>query len=100
MNAMDIQIDNNGLPIIVDGDLVWDTFEERCLTEISLAKQGHFKHFPIIGIGLRDYQNAPETIERINELKRLYKVQLQADGYKEPTITGTKISNIKINASR
>lgn len=78
---------------IENGDFVIDESDTQHVQHIINAEKGHYKQFPLLGVGVRRYLNAPLN----GSLRREIQLQLQADGYDADKIV-TEGANIYINA--
>ena len=79
----DLQLDENGDLLIVDGDFVIGDSKQQDVETLITANKGEFKEFPLVGFGAINYikSNVSEV-----EFKRDLKVQLEYIGFENPTI--------------
>lgn len=76
--ARDIKIEDNDL-VIKNGDFVISNSDQQHVEDLIKSYTGHYKEFPLIGVGVDRFINSSGKDQ---EIKRLIKLQLEADGYK------------------
>ena len=81
--SKDIALDENGDLKIVDGDFVIEESDQQHIMDIFSSFKGEFKEHPLVGFGATKYQKG---VKKESEFKRELKIQLENDGYKNPTI--------------
>lgn len=74
--AKDIKL-KDGLLHIRDGDFVAGDSYEQEIEDLILFTQGSWKEFPLLGVGITNYQNSSGKGE---ELQVLIKKNLELDG--------------------
>lgn len=81
---------------IVNGDISVLESDSQHIDHIITADKGHFRQFPLVGVGIVNFLNS-STEEQ--EIRQLIKLQLEADGFavRQIKISG---SNIEIDAER
>src|SRR3989304_1295927 len=85
--AFDIQQEENELFIDpVTKDFLIVESDEQHIEDIIIANVGAYKEFPLVGVGIEQYINASLNPQ---ELERILKIQLKADGY--------RVGNPKVN---
>lgn len=60
---------------------------------IVTANKGDFKEYPVIGVGAERYL---KSIGRAEQLRREITVQLESDGYKNPTVNVSETGILEI----
>lgn len=73
--------------LIENGDFVVAVSDEQHFADILLARPGDYKSAPWMGTSLEDYRNAPVTGLTRQQLERDIKLNFEADGAKNVTIT-------------
>lgn len=96
--ANDILIKNFDVSF-VGGDLDIGYSDEQHMEHILLARPGHFKQTPWIGIGIEDLLNAPTNAKTVRVLERDIKLQLESDGAKKVSAKSDINLNLKIEAT-
>ena len=76
--AQDILMDINNNLVFNDGDFVVNTSDDMHIQHILTALPGQYYQSPLVGVGIRDLQNAP--FDRVN-IVRTIREQLQSDGF-------------------
>ena len=76
--------------VIKDGDFAIGLSDEQHIAHIIEAMPGHYKQYPLVGVGARLYINSPLD----GVFRRAVKVQLAGDGYPDISVTN---SGDKIN---
>ena len=81
---------------IVNGDISVLESDSQHIDHIITADKGHFRQFPLVGVGIVNFLNS-STEEQ--EIRQVIKLQLEADGFavRQIKISG---SNIEIDAER
>lgn len=83
IKSHDILTDENGnLITTADGDLVVGESDGQHVMDIFISDPGVWRFSPLSGIGIKAYENAPDTIQNATELEKKIKLQLEFDGYK------------------
>ena len=91
MEAHDIGVDfTTGNPIFENGDFVISPSDEIHVRDIFTAEKGNWRRSVLVGIGILDYINSPDTIQRRNQLLKNIRLQLEVDGY--------QLGNIDVNS--
>lgn len=91
----DIIVDEDGLPRTNGNDLLVDYADEQQMRYVLLARPGHFRHLPTVGVGITDYLNAPETPSTRAEITRSIRLNFRVVGYRSVRIQ-FPISTLKI----
>jgi hypothetical protein len=101
MAAQDIILNDSDLPLIVNGDFVVDNSDFQHVRHIVLADYGDLRGFPVVGVGIRRYQNGNFN-RGSGDLKARIQLQLELDGYRvdELRLADTKEDTIKIVSER
>lgn len=82
------------------GDLAVEASDGQHLTLLLLTNQGEWRESPLVGVGLRRYQNAPLGPAETAALQREVAVQLERDGYQVLENDLADLSAAKLNAVR
>lgn len=77
--AKDIILEDGDL-LIRGGDFVVDEAPEQHIEHILLARKGQYRQWPLVGVGIADYHNAPMTTAIRTKLEREIKLQIESDG--------------------
>jgi hypothetical protein len=88
ISVKDIEYDND--LVIRNGDFDIEFSDENHVEDILNGYLGHWKQFPLLGIGIERELNIKADNQQI--IKRKIQQQLESDGYKVGQIT-TSISN-------
>jgi hypothetical protein len=94
--ARDIKLEDNDL-VIQNGDFVITDSDAQHVEDIIQAYVGHYKEFPLVGVGIDLYINSSGTQL---ELERLIRLQLEGDGYSVNNIIVENDGKITIDAER
>lgn len=81
---------------IINGDLAVLESDAQHIDHIITADKGHFRQFPLVGVGIEKFLNHSTTEQ---EIRQAIKLQLEADGFMVGTIKVVG-QNIEINAER
>lgn len=81
--AHDILLDENGIPVIKDGDYVVAESDEQHIQDIFLSDSGVWRDAVVLGIGILGYVNAPNSLEEKSKLERTTRANLEYDGISE-----------------
>ncbi|CAB4128048.1 hypothetical protein UFOVP105_14 [uncultured Caudovirales phage] len=92
----DIITDNDFDLSIVNGDISVLESDSQHIDHIITADKGHFRQFPLVGVGIVNFLNS-STEEQ--EIRQSIKLQLEADGFSVKQIK-ISASNIEIDAER
>ena len=92
----DIITDTDFDLIIVNGDISVLESDSQHIDHIITADKGHFRQFPLVGVGIVNFLSSSSSEQ---EIRQLIKLQLEADGFavRQIKISG---SNIEIDAER
>lgn len=74
----DVIIGNDYDLQIVDGDFVVKPSDQQHVQLIIITAQGEWKEFPLLGVSVELYINAPASLQQLGKNIRL---QLQSDNY-------------------
>lgn len=97
--AKDILTDENGDIKILNGDLDFGYSDEQHIEHILIAHKGNYKQHPLIGVGISDYLNSPETLITRRKLEKEITLQLETDNAKEIKVNYTNEGTIKVAAA-
>jgi hypothetical protein len=78
--------DDNGDIACVNGDFVMDVADDQHVMDLFKASVGHYKQNPLTGIGIINALNGVVD----GQLKRIARLNLQADGYKLNSLSAEK----------
>lgn len=95
-NARDIKQEANEL-VFQNGDFVITDSDQQHIEDIVEAYPGHYKEFPLLGVGVRQYINASGSQA---ELQSQIRLQLEADGYTINNVIIGDEGKIYIDAER
>jgi hypothetical protein len=73
--AKDILLNN----IFKNGDFNVDFSDEQHIEHVIVSEKGHFKHHPLLGVGIMHYAHAPMSPQIAAELNREIRLQLEVD---------------------
>lgn len=79
----DIIIENGYDLKIVNGDFVVDESDQQHVQLIIITAVGEWKQFPLLGVGIEQFINAPASLQKLSKLIQL---QLVSDNYKIKTL--------------
>lgn len=82
------------------GDLAVGESDGQHLGLLMLSSPGEWRTNPLVGIGLRRYQNAPLGPAQVAELQREVTIQLVRDGYQVLDLNLSNLQAAVINAVR
>jgi hypothetical protein len=94
--ARDIKLEDNDL-VIQNGDFVITDSDSQHVEDLIQAYTGHYKEFPLVGVGIDLYINSGGTQQ---ELERSIRLQLESDGYSVNSIIVGNDGKITIDAER
>ena len=94
--ARDIKLIENDL-VIQNGDFVITDSDQQHIEDIIQAYIGHYKEFPLAGVGIDLYMNSSGTQL---ELQRIIRLQLESDGYTINNVIITDEGKLYIDAER
>ena len=97
-NAKDIKLENNDLVFddITEDFIITDS-DQQHIEDIVEAFVGHYKEFPLLGVGIRQYINSAGAQV---ELQTFIRLQLEADGYTVNDVIIGEGEKIFIDAER
>jgi hypothetical protein len=81
---------------IVNGDISILESDSQHIDHIITADKGHFRQFPLVGVGIVNFINSSSSEQ---EIRQIIKLQLEADGFAVNQIR-VSASNIEIDAER
>ena len=90
-NRNDLEIDNDGDLLIVNGDFVVSKSDESHISDIVNSHKGEYKQWPLIGFGISKYLKGTD-ISKYKFLRDL-KEQLNYDNYQDVEINIEKETN-------
>lgn len=88
------------LAITEAGDLAVGESDGQHLALLLLTNQGEWREGPLVGIGLRRYQNAPLGPAETAALQREVSIQFTRDGYQVLDLDLSDLAAATINAVR
>lgn len=95
--AKDILIENGDLAV-ENGDFKVGNSDQQNVELIMVAEKGHFKQWPLVGMGILKYLNSPMSkVQRDKFEKDLY-LQLLSDGAKDIEVSYEPDGTIKADA--
>lgn len=92
--ANDIDINNP----FKDGDFNIVECSMQNINRTMVAHPGHFKMYPLHGVGISNYLNAPLSPSTISALERLIRLNLESDGAKNIKVNISNSGDINIKA--
>ena len=99
MQATDILLADYDLAF-VDGDIAVGASDGQHLNLLLLSSPGEWRADPLVGVGLRRYQNAPLGPAETAALQREVAVQLERDGYQVLENNLSNLAAARLNAIR
>lgn len=97
MNAKDILLDSDEDLSFKDGDFFVGNSDQQHVQHILKADKGHFRQWPLIGVGILDYVNGAVEPEVI---RQLITTNLKNDNYNVKQVLVTNDYSISIDAER
>jgi phage baseplate assembly protein W len=80
----DILLDETGdLAVSAEGDLVVGFADNQHIADVLESTPGNWKQWPLVGVGLMHYVNAPLTPALARALEKEIRVQLEYDDAQE-----------------
>ena len=95
-SARDIKLIDNDLAIQNEDFVIADS-DQQHIEDIIAAYVGHYKEFPMVGVGISLYINSTGAQ---SELQRLIRLHLENDGYLVNNVIIGDDSKIFIDAER
>lgn len=95
MANKDFLVNEDGTPIILNGDFVIDLSDEQHIQDNLLASPGHYATAPTIGANLMYYKDIDFDDNIRNKMIRDMSISLAKDGYKLLS-WDLETSNIKV----
>ena len=86
METIDIILDSSSQFIEKNGDFVLNDGANELIKYIVVSHQGHFKEFPLLGVGISSFLQGNESRAKIDKLIRQ---QLTNDVFPDPEIDMT-----------
>ena len=83
-----------------DGDIAVGDSDGQHLNLLLLTSPGEWRADPVVGVGLRRYQNAPLGPAETAALQREVAVQLERDGYQVLENDLSNLAAARLNAIR
>lgn len=77
----DLLLNDNYTPALLNGDFATGESDEQHVLLICATNKGEWRESPLTGLDLVLYQNAPKTVQNLEQLNREASVQLDKDGY-------------------
>lgn len=97
MNAKDILLDSDEDLSFKDGDFYVGNSDQQHVQHILKADKGHFRQWPLLGVGILDYVNGAVEPEVI---RQLITTNLKNDNYNVKQVVVTNDYKISIDAER
>lgn len=99
MEVDDIIIDPATCDVVISGgDLLVGKSDQQHVEHILRADRGHFRQWPLLGVGLEKNLKGPISPQ---ELKQAIKLQLKSDNYNVREVQVSRdAKNINIDAQR
>lgn len=97
MKAVDILLDNDEDLSFKDGDFYVGNSDQQHVQHILKADKGHFRQWPLLGVGILDYVNGAVEPEVI---RQLITTNLKNDNYNVKQVLVTNDYSISIDAER
>ncbi len=97
---MDFMLDQNGDLDFSTGDFKVDNNNLGHIESILLAQKGEFKQFPMIGVGISNFLNAPLSSKVRVSLEKEIKLQLESDGFKNIFINVKEDGVVNVKADK
>lgn len=96
--AVDFIDDEDNDMLIKDGDLATGPSSDQHIEDILLSPEGDWKSDPLIGVGLMNYKNSPDSIAARRGLRKRIETQLLLDGFDINTLEVKGFDDITIDA--
>lgn len=100
MDNRDLIVDAAYDLLIEDGDFVIGDNQEQSIDLIVGSNQSEWNQYPLVGVGLPNYLNMPNSINTREDLKRAIDVQLRADDFRVSKVQINNLIDILIDAKR
>jgi len=95
--ARDILYGDNNELRIQNGDFVSGISDGQHVEDILLSHKGHFKQFPMIGVGIHHYINSPDSAINRDKMLKEIKLQLESDNAQNVDVLIDQIGQLKIS---
>lgn len=79
----DVLIDSSYDLQVVNGDFVVKPSDQQHVQLIIITAMGEWKQFPLLGVGIEQFINAPASLQ---QLSKGIQLQLQSDNYTVKTL--------------
>ena len=99
MQATDLLLADYDLAF-AGGDIATGASDGQHLNLLLLSSPGEWRADPLVGVGLRRYQNAPLGPAETAALQREVAIQLTRDGYQVLDLDLSDLSAARLNAMR
>jgi len=93
-------LDNDGDLDLSTGDFRVDNNDLGHIESIILAQKGEWKQFPMIGVGIANFLNAPMTTSTRVALEKEIRIQLESDDFKNIFVEVDENGGIDVNADK
>lgn len=90
----DIEVDENYIPLIKNGDFVISQSDTQHVSDITMAHPGEYKNYPMLGFAA--LLQVKKNIIAV-QFKRDLKIQLEYDGYNPDIDISGGFENLKID---
>ncbi len=97
---MDFRIDNDGDIDISTGDFIVENSDLSHIESILVAQKGEWKQYPMLGVGITNYLNAPLTKANRIALEKDIKLQLESDAFKNIFVEVEESGKVNLNADK
>lgn len=97
MSAIDILVDDNEDVVFANGDFLVGSSDQQHVKHILKADKGHYRQWPLLGVGMLDYVNGAVEPEVIRQTIR---TNLRNDNYNVRQVIVTRDYEISIDAQR
>jgi hypothetical protein len=97
--AIDLLYDDAGDIAVLNGDFATGIADEQHAEDIIVSHKGHYKQFPLTGIGIIEFFHGPLSLNGRDNLKRQIAMQLEADGMKRVQVEIDEEGKAKIRGN-
>lgn len=94
MATFDIVLDSSQELQAYNYDFLLGEADNNYIAYICIARPGHYKRYPTVGVGIEDFNNGPFTPA---EIERAIRLQLENDVFKSPMIKIYPNGTITVN---
>ena len=97
---MDVMLDDNGDLDLSTGDFRINNNDLGHIESIILSQKGEWKQFPMIGVAMANYLNAPLSSEIRVAIEKEIKIQLESDSFTNIFVKVNVDGTVNVNASK